>query len=90
MGVPPTDGACEKMNRLRDDILFEKAETACVEAIAPYRGGASVSPESLYEMRQVCERLLREKWPREDLKLYLGVDSREPTALNLSVSRSDQ
>lgn len=70
-----------------DQELCSRAERICAIAVEPYLDVSVIDDPTLYAMRQVCEPLLRALAPRVELELFLERHHREPSALNLCVTR---
>lgn len=66
--------------------LCRTAEQKCVERLQEYLGTSNMTESTLFEMRHVCEELLREHSPDFPLELYLARHPNEPTAIQLAVS----
>jgi len=76
----------EKIVALDVDKLCREGEQKCVARLQEYLGVSNVTESTLFEMRHVCEELLREHSPNFPLELYLARHPNEPTSIQIAVS----
>lgn len=76
----------EKIVTIDVDKLRREGEQKCVAALEKYLGTSNTTESTLFEMRHVCEEILREHSPDFPLELYLARHPNEPTSIQIAVS----